>query len=47
MSELTDNLATLGSEEKSFFELLKENKVSIPKIQRKHPTIPYCGGFQT
>lgn len=36
MSELTDNLATLGSEEKSFFELLKENKVSIPKIQRDY-----------
>lgn len=36
MSELIDNLATPGSEEKSFFELLKENKVSIPKIQRDY-----------
>lgn len=36
MSELTDNLSTCDSEEKSLFELLKENEVSIPKIQRDY-----------
>ena len=36
MSELTDHLSTYDSEEKSLFELLKENEVSIPKIQRDY-----------